>query len=122
MGRFRKNERSGGKSDRTSRFKKRDFSDNDSSERRPRSRGRGSSDRSPREFGSRGRSRRDERPEMHRVTCDKCHQRCEVPFKPTSSKPIYCSDCFRKTGGDSKSNELEEINKKLDKIIKGLDL
>ena len=44
----------------------------------------------------RGPSRGSERPEMHRVTCDSCNKKCEVPFKPTSNKPVYCSDCFRK--------------------------
>ena len=62
---------------------------------------------------------------MHRVTCDKCKKKCEVPFLPTESKPVYCSNCFRKDGG-SKSNGndglLKEINKKLDRILKGLDL
>ena len=32
--------------------------------------------------------------EMTKVTCSTCKVRCEVPFKPTSSKPIYCDDCF----------------------------
>ncbi len=35
---------------------------------------------------------------MHKATCDKCSKKCEVPFKPTGSKPIFCSDCFQ--GGD----------------------
>ena len=29
------------------------------------------------------------------LICDKCGKECEVPFKPTSSKPVYCSDCFK---------------------------
>lgn len=41
------------------------------------------------------------RSEMHKTTCDDCGKRCEVPFKPTSSKPVYCSDCF----GDSRGND-----------------
>lgn len=32
--------------------------------------------------------------EMHRAVCDKCHKDCEVPFRPTSGKPIYCKNCF----------------------------
>ncbi len=32
---------------------------------------------------------------MHKATCDKCGNKCEVPFKPTGSKPIFCSDCFQ---------------------------
>jgi len=31
---------------------------------------------------------------MHQAICDKCGKPCEVPFKPTSGKPVYCSACF----------------------------
>jgi len=34
--------------------------------------------------------------EMHKATCTECGQECEVPFKPTEGKPVYCRDCFRK--------------------------
>ncbi len=37
---------------------------------------------------------RSERPTMHRAVCDKCGKDCEVPFKPSGDKPIYCSRCF----------------------------
>lgn len=32
--------------------------------------------------------------EMHRSVCSACHKSCEVPFRPTGEKPVYCSDCF----------------------------
>jgi len=31
---------------------------------------------------------------MHKATCDECHKSCEVPFRPSGDKPVYCSDCF----------------------------
>ena len=72
-----------------------------------------------------GRGRRDsDRQSMHKVVCDKCGKDCEVPFKPTSNKPIYCSDCFRKEDNRGSSNsgvsqeDIELINKKLDSILK----
>jgi len=43
-------------------------------------------------FGS-GRDR--ERPQMHEATCSACGKRCEVPFRPTGQKPVYCNECFR---------------------------
>lgn len=74
--------------------------------------------------GDRGGFRDRQRPEMHEVTCDKCGKQCEVPFKPTGDKPVYCSDCFRKEGGDSRSSgngmlqeQFIELNTKLDKIL-----
>ena len=34
--------------------------------------------------------------EMHKAVCSDCKQECEVPFKPTDGKPVYCRDCFQK--------------------------
>jgi len=36
---------------------------------------------------------------MHDAVCDECGRDCQVPFKPSGDKPIYCSDCFEKKGG-----------------------
>lgn len=36
---------------------------------------------------------------MFKATCSKCGKECEVPFRPTGSKPVYCRDCFRTIGG-----------------------
>lgn len=44
---------------------------------------------------SRGRDNREDR-QMHKATCASCGKRCEVPFRPTGDKPVYCSDCFEK--------------------------
>ena len=40
------------------------------------------------------------RPTMHRAVCSKCGKDCEVPFKPTGNKPIFCSECFRNEGNN----------------------
>lgn len=48
--------------------------------------------------------------QMHKVICDDCHKECEVPFKPSSDKPIYCDQCFAKHGG-GKSNERRGDNR-----------
>ena len=34
--------------------------------------------------------------EMHKAVCSECKKECEVPFKPTEGKPVYCKDCFMK--------------------------
>ncbi len=36
---------------------------------------------------------------MHSAVCATCSKKCEVPFRPTGEKPIYCSNCFEKEGG-----------------------
>lgn len=84
---------------------------------------------------------------MHKATCSECGKTCEVPFRPTGEKPVFCNDCFalkregghrggdrgrgrdfdrapkRDFGGDFKSagsdskKELSEISAKLDRLI-----
>lgn len=41
-------------------------------------------------FGNRGPK------EMHKAKCATCGKDCEVPFKPSGNKPVYCNDCFVK--------------------------
>jgi len=50
--------------------------------------------------GNRGGDRREV--EMHKAICDNCHKSCEVPFRPSGDKPIYCNECFagKRDGGD----------------------
>ena len=33
--------------------------------------------------------------EMFEATCSSCGKTAQVPFRPTSGKPVYCDDCFR---------------------------
>jgi CxxC-x17-CxxC domain-containing protein len=50
--------------------------------------------------GSGGGFRRDFGPrEMHKATCSECGNECEVPFKPTEGKPVFCKDCYKKKKG-----------------------
>jgi CxxC-x17-CxxC domain-containing protein len=87
---------------------------------------RDSRDRDRGEFRPRG-DRRDSRPRdrgpvtMHSVVCDDCGEKCEVPFKPSSDKPIYCDDCFKKNkssgSNGTSSRSLDQINEKLDTIL-----
>ena len=83
------------------------------------------SNREPR-FSSRDSNRNRHEVQMTKVTCSSCGVECEVPFKPTSNKPVYCDKCFAKKGKNSYSNnsnmDLDIINEKLDKIIKALDI
>ncbi len=41
-------------------------------------------------YGSRDRGPR----EMFSATCSSCGREAQVPFRPTSGKPVYCNDCF----------------------------
>lgn len=78
-----------------------------------------------------------DRPQMYKAVCDKCRKDCEVPFRPTSGKPVYCNDCFdrptsrRPEGRGFSRNNFEEksstsqyeqqfalLNSKLDQVLK----
>jgi CxxC-x17-CxxC domain-containing protein len=68
---------------------------------------------------------------MHSATCGSCGKDCEVPFRPTQDRPVYCKSCFdgkehmsgerrpRTTegGGESVKKQLDAINEKLEKLI-----
>lgn len=87
--------------------------------------------------GGRDFGRRDfgGRPEMHKAVCSKCGRDCEVPFRPTGSKPVFCRDCFKSNDNfDANRSEgrrdfsrptqpnykeqFDALNAKLDKILK----
>ena len=70
--------------------------------------------------------------QMHSAICDACGQKCEVPFRPTGDKPIYCDSCFEKNKGGSGSmrgasgdgkmkDQLDALNAKMDKILQILE-
>ena len=98
--------------------------------------------------------------EMFEAVCSECGDKCEVPFRPTGDKPVYCSNCFggkrdnnsrggdrfgKKSFGDrgprrdfgdrparpqfdgGRGNDeikrgLEQVNIKLDQLIRSIDL
>jgi len=75
-------------------------------------------------------SYRDNDRRMFYAVCDECGDDCEVPFRPSKDKPIFCSKCFESVGGKNKkggnndgvSNEkFEELNSKVDKMMGILD-
>ncbi|MEK7512511.1 MAG: CxxC-x17-CxxC domain-containing protein [Patescibacteria group bacterium] len=57
-----------------------------------------------RKFSNNSFSDRDEgRPAMHSATCSECGVSCELPFRPSGDRPVFCSDCFGKQkGGDER--------------------
>ncbi len=41
---------------------------------------------------------------LYEAICADCHKVCEVPFKPSEDRPVYCKECFakRRAGGSGK--------------------
>jgi len=65
---------------------------------------------------------------LFKAVCDECGESCEVPFRPTGDKLVYCRDCFGKDGASSthkhsepNKDQLTAIHTKLDAIIKILN-
>jgi CxxC-x17-CxxC domain-containing protein len=63
--------------------------------------------------GERG-GRGGDRVQLFDATCAKCGNACQVPFRPTGERPVFCRDCFnggkRQTapdGRESRSNNFE---------------
>ena len=52
-------------------------------------------------FGGRGGGRDRGDVQMHQATCAECNKTCEVPFRPTGERPVYCSECFGASKGRS---------------------
>lgn len=89
----------------------------------------------PRRFETRdsGRPSFDQKP-MFTATCDSCGSTCEVPFRPTGDRPVYCRACFGKNAPAQKSGaptaparndnqlaeQLKAMNAKLDALVKAL--
>ena len=74
--------------------------------------------------------------EMFHAVCSNCGKDCEVPFKPSGEKPVFCNDCFRKDSGDTQPRgggrfnrddrapqgpnyqaQFDTLNQKLDSLI-----
>jgi CxxC-x17-CxxC domain-containing protein len=32
--------------------------------------------------------------QMYDAVCASCGKACQVPFRPTNGRPVYCSDCY----------------------------
>ena len=58
-----------------------------------------------RDFGQRGGDR-----QMHRAVCSNCGKECEVPFRPSGDKPVYCNTCFEKNNRGTDSRKFGDRN------------
>lgn len=92
----------------------------------------GASNSRPSSFGGERRERFgfDDK-QMHSAVCDKCGKECQVPFRPTAGKPVFCDNCFGKGGNDNFSKgghdskdssevmqQIKMLNTKMDQLIK----
>ena len=43
--------------------------------------------------------------ELFPAICSECQKKCEVPFRPTGEKPVYCRECFDKQRGHNSGGD-----------------
>jgi CxxC-x17-CxxC domain-containing protein len=60
----------------------------------------GNQSRDRRDFSRRSFDDRDSRrTQLYDAVCAECGKTCQVPFRPSGDRPVYCSECFEKKGG-----------------------
>lgn len=59
-----------------------------------------------------GGNRSSGRREMHDAICSECGNECQIPFRPTGDRPVYCSSCFEQQNGGS-SRRPERSDKRM---------
>ncbi len=52
--------------------------------------------------------------EFFSATCSTCGKSCEVPFRPSAGKPVYCKDCFANTDNRSGQSDKGYSDKRKD--------
>lgn len=50
--------------------------------------------------------------QMFATVCSTCGQSCEVPFRPTGERPVYCNNCFKSQGGNDRGDRFSSAPKR----------
>ncbi len=69
----------------------------------------------PSRYGAGRRDNRTKERSFTQAICADCKKECEVPFKPSGGRPVYCRECF------SKRNEGSSFKGQYDNKPKGGD-
>lgn len=65
-------------------------------------------------FNKFGNGSGNDRPMMHKAVCSDCGKTCEVPFRPTGDKPVFCNNCFGDKREGGSFNKFEQRPAKRD--------
>ena len=63
--------------------------------------------------------------QMFSAICADCRKPCQVPFRPSGDKPIYCKDCFIKRKEPQQSSggvQLIDLKRQMDLMSEKLDV
>lgn len=57
---------------------------------------------------------------MHKATCSNCGKDCQLPFRPSGNRAVFCSTCFEEQkNGSSDRSEKKMTSKKLFEAVCG---
>ena len=56
-----------------------------------------------------------DRPRMYDAVCSSCGKDCQLPFRPSGDRPVYCSDCFSKTNGSEPRRSFDRNDRRDDR-------
>ena len=78
-------------------------------------------------FDNRSDSRSSDRPrtedrQMYDATCSNCGDKCQIPFRPTQGRDVFCSRCFdMQSGSDSRGADRRPERKSFDRPTQDRD-
>ncbi len=54
--------------------------------------------------------------EMHKSVCADCGKECEVPFRPTGDRPVYCTECWAKNRPPRREDRRQRVYPREDRL------
>jgi CxxC-x17-CxxC domain-containing protein len=54
---------------------------------------------------------------LHKAICAECNKECEVPFRPSGDRPVYCKECFAKRRNDARSAKGKPVERPEERVL-----
>lgn len=54
---------------------------------------------------------------LHKAVCAECNKECEVPFKPSGTRPVYCKECFAKRKNGASPIKEKPENRSAERVL-----
>src|SRR3989338_10103671 len=63
-----------------------------------------------------GQNSSDRQTVMHPAVCSNCGKDCDVSFRPTNGKPVYCKECFGNKRNSDRGDERPRRNESIERL------
>ncbi len=54
---------------------------------------------------------------LHKAICAECNKECEVPFRPSGDRPVYCKECFAKRRNGAASAKGKPVERPEERVL-----